>query len=674
MNFRHRNFLAALLPFLVGTGLILLFRFFAPDVFLSLELKTFDQRFRWRGPISFWPKLVEVNLDSDSAKKYVPEDRRPWPWPRQMHGGLVDILTGLGARAIIFDIWFPNPRPNEDKPFIESVRRSGRVYLAVGLPPPRKGEPLLESPESWRQSLLRFSPTGYVGAPKAGPDTSFHTFDALSAATKGIGHINRTTDIDGILRRLPLLVETREGFYPGLAFSAALDLLGADRNSLDVEWGRAITLKTKGEGAPKTIRIPVDSKGRMVVNFTGPWGHAPSRHISYMEVVESVKTPEGKARLRKKIDGAAVVVANLTEAAQDRGPTPYDPDYLFGEMHLNVLHTILSGQFIRDFATGSWRHDAGVALVNALALLGTAGLLTLLTVAVGSSLIVVFGVAIEAAYFFAAQYAFSAYGVVLPLLAPLGATFITLLLILVRRFGIAEAESRNFAQMLGLYFPPILIEGYAQKREGLLRWQERRELSVLFSDVQGFTAFSDREDPAEVQRVLGEYLDAMTDIVFENGGTLDKFMGDGLMAFFGVNFGRTAPDEEDAMIRQGAVAAVKAALDMQRKVRALNQKWANEGRQSHRIRVGINTGFVTVGNMGGARRMDFTVLGSEVNKAQRFESNAPPGGVLLGKKTYFLARESLPADIQNRITEKSISVKNIDQPIEVYEIGEMDES
>ena len=96
---------------------------------------------------------------------------------------------------------------------------------------------------------------------------------------------------------------------------------------------------------------------------------------------------------------------------------------------------------------------------------------------------------------------------------------------------------------------------------------------------------------------------------------------------------------------------------MQRKVRALNQKWANKGCQSHRIRVGINTGFVTVGNMGGARRMDFTVSGSEVNKAQRFESNAPPGGIISGKKTYVLARESLPADIQNRFTGKPISVK-----------------
>lgn len=674
MGLSWRRLFLTLFPPLIGVGSMLLFQFVAPDFFLPMELKTIDYRFHWRGPGEMHPKLLALDLDSESARRYVPPERQPWPWPRQMHGAIIDLLTELGAQTILFDIWFPNARPDEDGPFIAAARRSGRVHLAVGLPPPRQGEPLLESPAEWRHSLLRFSPTGYVGAPKAGPSKGFHTFAELAGAAKGIGHINRVVDRDGILRRLPLVVEAKEGHYPGLAFGGVLDFLQGDRNSLEVEWGRAMAFKTKGEGGEqKTIRIPIDFMGRMVINFTGPWGHDPSRHISYHELVEASRTAEGKEALRKRFSHAIVVVANLTEAAQDRGPTPFDQDYLFGELHLSVLHTILSGQFLRDYATGSWRYDAGVMWVNLGALLLTVGLLTLVAEIVSPFLIVVFGGLIEGAYLFTALYAFSAHGIVLPFLTPVAATFITLVLVLMHRVGRAEAESRFFADTLGRYFPPQLVNRFSSEREKLLSWQQRMELSVLFSDIQGFTAFSDRRDPAEVKKVLGEYLDAMTDIVFECGGTLDKFMGDGLMAFFGFFPEVAGPEKMDSMAREGAISAVKAAMAMQRKVRELNHKWTSEGGRSQRVRIGINTGFVTVGNMGGGRRMDFTVLGSEVNKAQRFESNAPAGGLLLGKKTFYLAREALPAELRERAVGKFVTVKNIADPIEVFEVTGLDE-
>lgn len=673
MGVSWRRLFVVLSPPLIGIGSVLLFQFAAPDFFLPMELKTIDYRFRWRGPTEMYPGLLALDLDSESARRYVPPERQPWPWPRQMHGKIVDLLTELGTKAILFDIWFPNPRPEEDGSFITAVRRSGRVHLAVGLPPPRKGEGLLEAPPEWRHSLLRFSPTGYVGAPKAGPAKGFHTFPGLVAAAKGIGHINRAVDPDGILRRLPLVVEARAGHYPGLAFGGLLSFLEVDRDSLEVEWGRAISFKARDDtGRERITRIPVDSIGRMAINFTGPWGDDPSRHISYRELIENSQTAEGKEALRKRFSNAIVVVANLTEAAQDRGPTPFDEDYLFGELHLNVLHTILSGQFLRDYATGSWRYDSGVMWVNLAALLLTTGLLTVVAERVGPLFIGIFGGVIEGAYLAAALYTFSSHGIVLPLLTPLAATFITLVLLLMHRLGRVEAESRFFADTLGRYFPPQLVSRFSSEREKLLSWQQRLELSVLFSDIQGFTAFSDRQDPAEIKKVLGEYFDAMTNIVFEYGGTVDKFMGDGLMAFFGFSPEVPGPEQMDAMVREGAVAAAKAAVVMQQKVGELNRKWGSEGRESQRVRIGLNTGFVTVGNMGGSRRMDFTVLGSEVNKAQRFESNAPAGGLLLGKKTFYLAREALPVQIRERAVSKFVTVKNIADPIEVFEITDLD--
>ena len=182
---------------------------------------------------------------------------------------------------------------------------------------------------------------------------------------------------------------------------------------------------------------------------------------------------------------------------------------------------------------------------------------------------------------------------------------------------------------------------------------QKKELTILFSDIKSFTTHSAPLAADEIQRLLNEYFDAMVEIVFQHQGTVDKFIGDGLMVFFG----DPEPQEDHAL------RCVRAAIDMQRKVRQLRTKWEEQGSMPLQIRIGINTGSVVVGNMGSARRLSYTVLGSPVNLAQRLESNAPVGGILVSRRTYDLVKDHVGTRPLG-----SIQVKGLQELIEVYEV------
>jgi len=222
-------------------------------------------------------------------------------------------------------------------------------------------------------------------------------------------------------------------------------------------------------------------------------------------------------------------------------------------------------------------------------------------------------------------------------------------LLLATRFFIVDRERLRFQSALSACLPPQTVREIRQipQRIPRLLAARRRELSILFADIQGFSVFCKRADPLETQRVLREYLTAMTETLRAHGGTLDKYMGDGILAFFGdAEPEGGGEEEEEARVERHAANAVRPGLGMQRKMAELNTRWQGQGRESHLIRIGINTGAVTVGNLGTEHLWDYTVVGAEVNKAQRLESAAPPGGLLLGRRTYALARGQgiLPGD------------------------------
>jgi adenylate cyclase len=320
---------------------------------------------------------------------------------------------------------------------------------------------------------------------------------------------------------------------------------------------------------------------------------------------------------------------------------------------------ILTRQFLRNATTMEQIacHTLPVIVLTASALAG------------GPLVIIPTFLLVTGAYVYTLQYMFTVHSAVLPAAEPLIGLALAMVLLLLTRFFIVERERVRFQSALGACLPPqtLKIIQDSPSLVATLLAGHSRELTVLFADIKGFSVFCKKADALQIQRVLRDYLTAMTIVIRDHGGTLDKYMGDGIMAFFGdaepEGGGESA--EEDR-VERNAARAVKVALEMQKKMAELNANWMSLGQEPHLIRVGLNTGVVTVGNLGTEYLWDYTVIGPEVNKSQRLESAAEPGGLLLSRRTYALARKQgvLPEDLPPKV----VNLKGIGEEPDVYPV------
>jgi adenylate cyclase len=618
-----------------------------PRLLEPVELWTVDLRFQVRAPLGGAsesqdksPLFVAVDYDERAGREL---GLGRWPWDRRVHAQLIDWLKTGGARAVALDLLFDYPSRDHDadQALAAAIERAGNVFLPMALVPgpPIRGLPG-QAPEEVTSRLLPIQVAPEVPLPIAAD--FIPPLPEMSAGAAGLGHIQRTVDSDGIMRRLPLLFRTPAGIVPSLGLAAAF-------RHLDVESG-TVRLEPRGGGGwtlrfrprqGEDITIPLDHHGRAWINYAGRWG-TRFIHFPYSWLRDQLSISDQADSLEGWFQGKSVVVANLTTGSGDQGPIPFERDFAFGELHLHVLNMIQTRQFLRDATSREAlaMHVTPVLLIAGIALAGGAGLILTGFAVILGGLLVTWNAGFHQ-------------GVILPTVAPTLSLVSGVLLLLSARFFIVDRERWRFLSILGNCLPPQTIRLIKQQPHQVktLLAGRRRELTILFADVQGFSTYCKRVPPNEVQEVLHDYLTAMTNLIRAQGGTLDKYMGDGLMAFFGdAEPEAGGPEEEEARVARHAGNAVTAALAMQRGMGELNAAWLAQNRDTHAIRIGINTGLVTVGNMGTEFLWDYTVVGTEVNKAQRLEGAAAPGGVLLAHRTYLLARregavpEEIPAE------------------------------
>jgi adenylate cyclase len=372
-----------------------------------------------------------------------------------------------------------------------------------------------------------------------------------------------------------------------------------------------------------------------------------------------MKAESSRAQLLAGLEGKTVVLANLTTGFGDRVATPLDHDFPTSESHLHIVNMILHQEFLKD---------AGAMLSFVCYALPVAAL-TVAALYGGPLLVLPTFAGVLLVYLLLLQFSFNWGGVLLPASGPIMSMSLGTMALLTARLLLVDRERKRFQSALGACLPPQTIQLIKESPERIpsLLAGHSRELTILFADIRGFSAFCKRADPLLIQRVLRDYLTAMTVILRAHGGTLNKYMGDGIMAFFG----DADPDdggeaEREERVERNAANAVRTGLAMQKKMTELNAEWANQGQEMHLVRVGINTGVVTVGNLGTEYLWDYTVIGPEVNKAQRLESAAQPGGLLLSRRTFALARKRnvLP----DGLTCKNVHLKGIGEEMDLYEV------
>lgn len=473
---------------------------------------------------------------------------------------------------------------------------------------------------------------------------AFSTFRDLADASKGLGFLNLSPDRDGVFRRAPLFVHLEGVLYPSIAFLVACDYLNVTPENIIVVPGTSVTLRHahRPNVIPHDIVIPIDRLGNMIVNYAGPW--ETMKHYDFADVLLASDDRDDMDLLTEELNGKIAVVSQVTTGSADIGPVPTDSSFPKSGIHANIIHTILTENFLRDL-TPTETLFIEVLIVLVIFVVSVRFSSRWLAISIAGLLLIYLATAVS--FFFYRNIVFN-------LIQPSLMIVTVLLSIVAYRYVNEEKQKEVLRRSFELYFPPAVVKKIMANPDMITSAGQKKELTIMFSDIKGFTSYSAQCPPDLIQSMLSEYFGLMIDIVFKYGGTVDKLIGDGLMVFFG----DPEPQEDHAL------RCVKAGVEMQKKVRELRSRWEAEGKMPIQIRVGINTGVVVVGNMGSARRLSYTALGSDVNLAQRLEANAPVGGIMISKRTYELVKDQVTASPLGEV-----SVKGIDTPITVYEVN-----
>jgi adenylate cyclase len=634
-----------LLTGILTFGAFLLLAWFFHDILWEWEQKTVDYRFRLRGPITIHPAIVHIDIDDESLKTL-----GLWPLKRSVHAELIRRLDESGVKSEAFDIVFSGERdPASDAALVSAVQRADKVYLPIGFElRPFSGLGLIgrEPPSETGDALqnFRFSFDRILGTPKP-----FYTqrvlepMPALIRAAKGIGHISATPDSDGVFRRVPLVVSHRGRLIPSLALATAIDYLDIAPSDIEIEFGRAITLKNAhlpGRTDRTSIAIPINTRGEMVINFAGKWDET-FPHYSAVRILNG--RPEEREALKTELNQKLSLISLTASGLTDTGPGPLETSFPLNGVHSNILNTILTQQFLYE------PHPA----TQILTLVVLAVLLLAVSPYLRPAAYVLVSFLLMLGYTLTSYVLFKEKGFLLNLVSPWLSVGLVAASVILARYRLEEKERGRLRSAFELYLSPQVLEQALEGPDGLTVGGRRKKLTVLFSDVVGFSSLSDRLEPEETQALLNDYFEEMTRIVFKHEGTIDKFIGDGLM----VLWGDPLPCEDHAL------RAVSCAVEMQKRMKELQPGWEHRAKSRFEIRIGVNTGWMTVGNMGSKQRMSYTVVGREVNLAQRLEASAEPGTVLMGERTYGLVQGRIAAEDAGMIT-----VKGFNQPIRVYKL------
>jgi len=642
-----------------------------------IELKSYDLRFLSRGRIEPSPAIVLGVIDEKSLDR---EGR--WPWPRSKLAKLVDIISSERAKVIAFDIGFFEPDKHSYLNFLETLERKlieldirhpllsevineGKIeadqdlVLAKAISNSKASvvlgyffhmeEQTLDyriSQEVIQKNMAQIRASSYKSRIFTPSQVNMSLFvkkayapeanlEIYAKATEAAGFFNMDPDLDGVVRWMPLIIqcgEDSQDIFPPLSLLCAWDYL--DRPQMLVrsaQWG--IMGIHMGERF-----IPTAENGKMLINYLGPEKTFP--HYSITDILHG-NLPKGT--LRDKI----VLLGATATAIYDLRNTPFSPVYPGLEIHATVVDNILKQSFLHK---PQW-----AKIYDLLAIICLGVLVGVVLPRLGAIKGLAFASALFISHFLVARWLFTTWSIWINMVYPLMALTLSYTSLTVYRYITEERERKRIKGAFSYYVSSSVVNEMLKYPERLKLGGEKKDLSILFSDIRGFTTISESLGPEELVHLINEYLTVMTDVVFKYGGTLDKYMGDAIMAIYGAPL-----DQEDHPFR-----ACHSALEMMDKLKDLNERWLREGKTPLDIGIGINTGMMMVGNMGSVQRFDYTVMGDAVNLGSRLE------GANKNYKTHILISEFTYERVKEEfvcLEVDSVQVKGKTQPVKIYQL------
>lgn len=582
---KRKRFLAALL--ISATVSILCISLSMAGIFEPYELRTFDRMMGYLSMKTERPDIVIVEIDQGSLDS-LQKVHISWPWPRQVYSPIIDFLSKAGAKAIFFDILITESSSygkEDDIKFSESIMKAGNVYMPFFLS---------KNPGNWSVSeelfLKRYSVKANIAE-----GLQIDEFESVTlpipeiiATSKGMGNVQIKPDPDGIYRKVPLFFNYRGAIFSHLGISYLVD-----RSNAPVIIGDGFI------NIDNHI-IPLEN-GLFILKYYGGKGYYSNYNASQViRASEDIKrglTPElSPEQFRDKY----VFIGLTAPGLYDLKPTPVSSVYPGVGIHATLLNNILRDDFLI-------RIDRKLLFLFIIAVSMASALIVIFTHSFAKNLIFL---SLSIALLVITGILFYKSNLLLDQVSLLSSLIMSFAISSVFSYSTEGKQKRQIRQVFSYYMNETLVNEILKEPENLRLGGEKRVLTVFFSDLQDFTSLSEKRRPEDVVRFLNIYLTAMTEIILSRGGIIDKYQGDGIMAFWG------APVKKE----DDEIHACLAALENQEKLQELRDIFRNMGFPSIYSRIGINTGEMIVGNMGSEKRFDYTVIGDNVNLASRLES------------------------------------------------------
>lgn len=637
------------------------------DVLQRLDDIIYDARLRATMPSTVDERIVIVDFDEKSLAEY------GWPWGRDKHAALVDELVERQKVALVgFDVVFAEAdessglkRLNQlaqgelkDQPgFSEKVRQlqtrldydavfaraiqNRPVVMGYYFTSDRDGRVngALPAPVMSRDALqgrpIKFISWNGYGA----------NIEQLARAAPSGGFFNSITEGDGVVRSIPLLAEYKGQYYESLALAMFRMLMGQPSVMPGFPQEKFLSRSYPGlesillQQGDKTLAIPVDDRVATLVPFRGRGGASGGsfRYVSAADVLAQRIAP---GLLKDKI----ILIGTTAPGLLDLRVTPVGATYPGVETHANVISGFLDGKvFVKpDYALG---FETIVLLLSGLTLAFALPLLT-------APRAVAVSVAVIAALAGLNFWLYWGYGLVLPLASALVMALTAFGLNMSYGYFVESRSKRELANLFGTYVPPELVDEMVKDPDSYSMKAATRELTVMFCDIRGFTQMSETMEPTQLQALLNSVFSRLTELIRANRGTIDKYMGDCVMAFWGAPV--ETPDH--------AALAVKTALEMTAAIRLLNEEHRAKGLPEIGIGIGLNTGTMCVGDMGSDVRRSYTVIGDAVNLGSRLEGLSKTYGVeiVVSEPTRRQARDFAWQELDR------VRVKGKDQAVAIF--------
>jgi len=637
-----------------------------------MELKVLDLKFSLKSTEPKGDEIIIIGIDQKSLERF-----GKWPWEREAFASAVDKLGELGARIIGFDIIFSaeitktlfqafdslekhiganskisgktefvktvrtvKDSYNGERTFAQSIEKFGKVVLGYKFH--LKGE-IGQDDIVKKEGILEVDGTEISYGGKSMENLmvmdGIHYTQSLSgirAATNYKGYINTSADWDGVHRRVPLVYKYKKWVYPSFSVLVAEAFLKKSKEPT--------MLKRAEDGGLKLLlanklSIPLDDNGDLRINYYGKRG--TFKYISFIDLLD------GKVS-KKDIEDKIVLVGTTAPILHDLKPTPFGPQTPGVEIHATIIDNILHSNFIS-------RKGFGIIIFELLVIFLFGMILGLImkNFQLWIGIPVMFSLLIG--YFLFDAYFLFPRGILIGLVIPFTMLITLYFALAVFKYAVVEARSREIKNKFKHYVADAVVEEMIERKD-LNLGMVKKNLTVLFADIRNFATISEQLDPATLEKILNRHMTLLTDAILENGGTVDKYMGDALMAIFG------APLDLD----DHAYFASRAAFRMIELLRPFNKNLEEQGYPALKIGVGISTGEVLVGNMGSEYLFNYTVLGREVNIASRIEELNKEYGTNIIISEATLSAIGTRGVVRNLGT---VQVKGIERPVNIYALS-----